>query len=351
MSVQDMKTSFKLKSWKSTLNQLMAETGLSLKDICEYTGSAYNEDNVAIYVKLPRKRTTFIGVGMAFHQPLDVINNWIVKYGNKRKLYIKDISEDLVWMYLIKANCEDPDSGINYFQRYDDYQSAAYSIFCEKWDEIVYGYEDTADVEISLGQAEMGPEYDGLKKFVAEHMDAFKTAYCKPRTFLDIYVGKIIEVSRRNTENKTIKSLNSMRGYLDDSMINFLSGSSETINVIDRNTGKRTISIKHIPKGRKKYISLCISLGMSVQDINYVLSLMGYAELDKSNQEEETLIMQLDRWESNHPMQRKFKNKYCYGDESIELSDPEEFKAVDEMLQMKSELIEAYNKKGYKFIY
>ena len=342
MSTKDIRTAYKLRSWKGTLDQLVRETGITLKDVCEYTGAAYNEDGVSFYLKLPRKRTSFIGIGMAFGQPLEVINNWITRYADKRKLYIKDISEDLVWIYLINANIEDRDSGINYFSRYEEFQSVAYAVFSERWDEIISGYEDTADVEISLGQAEYGPEYDGIKTFVAEHMDAFKTAYHKPRALLDAYVDKIIDTCRRNPANKTIRSLNSMRGYLDDSMINFLSGSSETINVVDRKTGRRSVNIKHIPKGRSKFIELGLSLGMTGADIDRLLDLMGYAPLDIMNSREGRLITALTEWENSHPLQRAFKNKYFSGDTAISLTDEAEYRAVDEMLQLKADITEPH---------
>lgn len=340
--MKDINEAQKLRDWKHTLKRLEQETGTELREVAEYIGSAYNEDGVSFYVKMPKKRKTFIGIGMAFHQPLEVINNWIMRFGGKRKLYAKDISEDLVWIYLINANYIDKDSGINYYLRYDDYQAAAFSIFREKWDEIVYCYEDTADIEISLGQAELGPEYDGIKEFVVQHMDAFKTAYSKPRTYLDNYVGKILEVCRRNPDKTPIRSLNSMRGYLDDSMINFLSGSSETINVIDKKTGKRTINIKHVPKGRKKYINLCLSLGMTTQDINEFLGLMGYSKLDMMDRDEGRLVKQLIDWEYEHPLQRSFKSKYFGGDNTIQLSEDEDFSAVAQMLQLKSETAEVY---------
>lgn len=343
MSTNDIKSAYKLRSWKGTLDQLVKTTGVSLKDVCDYTGYTYNEDGVSFYLKLPRKRTSFIGIGMAFHQPLDVINSWITKYGGKKKLYVKDISEDLVWIYLINASYKDASGSINYFRRYEEFQSVAYAVFCERWDEIVRQHEDTSDVEISLGQAEYGPEYDGIKAFVAEHMDAFKTAYTKPRAYLDSYVDRIIETCRNNPDNKTIRSLNSMRGYLDDSMINFLSGSSETINVVDRKTGKRSINIKHIPKGRKKYVSLCLSLGMTCPDIDRFLQLMGYVPLDIMDKNEGRLISALVEWENNHPVQRAFKNKYFEGNTAIELEPSEEYKAVDEMLQLKSDLSDLYD--------
>lgn len=344
MSTKDIKTAYKLRSWKGTLDQLISTTGITLRDVCDYTGAAYNEDGVSFYVKLPRKRSTYIGIGMAFRQPLEVINGWIARYAGKRKLYAKDISEDLVWIYLINANLADDSGSINYFRRYEEYQSVAYAVFCERWDEIVRTYEDTADVEISLASAEYGPEYDGIKSFVAEHMEAFKTAYRKPRAYLDAYTDKIIETCRRNPENKTVRSLNSMRGYLDDSMINFLSGSSETINVVDRKTGRRSINIKHIPKGRRKYIDLCLALGMTRTDIDRFLDMMGYQPLQIMDSDEGRLITSLTEWENSHPLQRAFKNKYFAGDNSVELTDAEEYRAVDEMLQLKAEISEKHEK-------
>ena len=129
-----------------------------------------------------------------------------------------------------------------------------------------------------------------------------------------------------------------MRGYLDDSMINFLSGSSETINVVDRTTGKRSINIKHIPKGRSKYIDLGLSLGMTNADLDRLLSMMGYAQLDIMDSREGRLITALTEWENSHPLQRAFKNKYFSGDTAISLTDEEEYRAVDEMLQLKTEI-------------
>ena len=337
---------YTLKEWKSTIDRLVDETGISLREVCDYMGSAFNEDGVSFYVKLPRRRSSFIGIGMAFGQPLEVINEWIVGYGRKRKLYVRDISEDLVWIYLINANYEDRSSGINYYRRYEEYQAVAHAVFREKWDEVIATAEDTADVEISLGQADYGPEYDGIKAFVAAHMDAFKTAYNKPRRFLDMYVDRILRTCKYHPGLSSLKSLNSLRGYLDDSMINFLSGDSERINVIDRVSGKRTINIKYIPKGRNKFIELGVSLGMTAEDINRLLDLMGYGPLDTANKGESTLISRLADWESKHPIQRKFKNKYFYGASDTELTRAEECEAVDEMLTLRAELIDQYRKDG-----
>lgn len=341
----------KLRNWKKTLDKLSEEKGITLKEVCEYTGAAYNENGISFYVKLPKKRTAYIGIGMALRQPVETINEWITYFGGKKKLYAKDISEDLVWIYLINANLNDEDGRRNYFKSYEDYQSAAYSVFRERWDEIVLRNEDTADIEITLGQAEYGPEFDGLKTFVAEHMDAFKTAYSKPRKYLDRYVDSILTACRTHPTLNGLKSLNSLRGYLDDSMINFLSGDSETVNVVDRKTGKKTINIKHIPKGRKKYINLCISLGMTTEDIDRYLEMMGYAPLDINDKDERVLIDALTDWENRHPAQRTFKAVYIDGTEKTDLSEEEKHIAVEQMLQLRSDLTEYYNRENLKYTF
>ena len=236
--------SYRLRGWRSTLDRLVAETGTSLADVSEYIGLSGGNDVPVFYTKLPRRRSTFIGIGMAFRQPAEVINQWITSYAGKRRLYVKDISEDLVWLYLINANLKDTSNSTNYYLRYEEYQSVAYAAFRERWDELNIGIVETADVEFSLGQADYGPEYDGIKAFVAEHMEAFSSAYSKPRTFLDTWLQQIIATCREDPEQTIISNLNSMRGWLDDSMINFLSGDCSTVNVIDRKTGKKCINIK-----------------------------------------------------------------------------------------------------------
>lgn len=340
-----------LRSWRNTLDRLARETGTSLEEVAEYIDAAVTEGLPGFYVKMPRKRSIFIGIGMAFRQPVEVINQWITEYGRKRKLYAKDISEDLVWLYLINANLRDESGSVNYFRRYEEYQSVAYAVFRERWDEISFGLVDTADVEISLGQADYGPEYDGIKAFVAEHMDAFSSAYTKPRALLDKWVQQIISTCREHPEETVITSLNSMRGWLDDSMINFLSGDASTVNVIDRKTGKRSINIKRMPKSRRKYIAMCMALGMTTDDIDKFLEMMGYSAIDVSDNDEAKLLMALTEWEIAHPLQRAYKSRYFKDDVNIELLPEEEIRAVKDMLHLRSDIEETYRHKGYDFIY
>ena len=262
----------------------MAEKGVSLEDICSYIGSVYNGPDTSFYIKLPRKRNVYIGIGMALGQTVDVINSWITGYAGKKKLYAKDISGDLVWMYLINANIQDTEHKCNYYKRFEEYQAVAHAVFRERWDEIILRFEETSDVEVSLGQAEYGPEYEGIINYVAQHMDAFKTAYSKPRAYLDMYIERILMSCRTHPGLKQIRSINSMRGFLDDSMINFLTGDSSTINVID------------------------------------------------------SLMDALDVWERNHQQQRRFKSKYFTCDDNIVMSEEEEHRALEEMLQLRSDM-------------
>ena len=351
MGAKNTREAYMLRRWRNTLDCLAAETGMSLAEVCDYIGAAGSDGIPVFYVKLPRRRSTYIGIGMAFRQSADVINQWITEYAGKRRLYVKDISEDLVWLYLINANLNDNTGSANYFKRYEEYQSVAYAVFCERWEEIQLGFEDTADVEISLGQAEYGPEYEGIKAFVAEHMDAFSSAYAKPRGFLDTWLQQILATCREDPEQTAISSLNSMRGLLDDSMINFLSGDSTTINVTDRKTGKRIINIKRMPKSRHKYVSMCIALGMTAVDIDRFLEMMGYAPMDVSDKDEGRLLAALMEWENTHPLQRAYKNLHFMKDESSKLSPAEEYQAVKDMLQLRSDLDETYKKKGNVFTY
>ena len=351
MGVKKTKDSYLLRRWRNTLDHLVRETGISLADVAEYIDAAYSDTSPGFYLKMPHKRATFIGIGMAFRQPVEVINQWITDFARKRKLYVKDISEDLVWLYLINANLKDESGSINYFQRYEEYQSVAYAVFRERWDEISLGLADTADVEIRLGQADYGPKYDGIKAFVAENMDAFNSAYTKPRAWLDGWVRQVIKTCREDPEQRVIRSLNSMRGWLDDSMINFLSGDCSTVNALDRKTGRKSINIKRIPKSRSKYISMCMALGMTTKGINKFLEMMGYAPVDVDDRDESRLLAALAEWESTHPLQRAYKNFHFEGDTSIKLSPEEEFRAVRDMLQLRSDLEEAYRRRGYEFIY
>ena len=228
---------------------------------------------------------------MAFRQPLEVINTWIADFAMKKKLYVKDISEDLVWIYLIQLNLDDPDPDANWFRRYEDCQSVANAAYKEVWQAVISNRLSTADMDLKLDKEEHDQDFKGLTRFISVNIDSFKTAYSRPREYMNKYLNAIFRQGLSGEESNYAK-LNSLRGYLDDGMINYLSGNYTTINTYDRVKQRRTLRIKFIPKGRKFHISLCLALGMTVEEIDRYLDLMWYAPLQSEDKTEGLLILQ-----------------------------------------------------------
>ncbi len=340
-----------IRSWRTELDRLAAETGITFRAVCDYTGMAYNENEIAFYTKMPKRRSSFIGIGMAYHQPLDVINDWIMRYGGRKKLYAKDISEDLVWIYLINANAADPDTDRNYFQLYEKCQEVAFATWQQLWDEITIGSVSTADVEIQLENVDYDDDFKGLKDFIIDHMDSFKTAYVKPRRMLDRYVDQILETCGSCPEKTGIRNINDLRGWLDDSMITYLFGNTETINTIDPKTRKKTIRIKRVPKNKRTHIALCLALGMSVDEINVYLTLMGYSPLAEETEGEKTLIEMLKEWEKRFPLPGLYKKLHFGGSRKVRLTPADELHAVEDMLTLRQTLKTFYKIQGIPFPY
>lgn len=343
----------KLNRWKREIEGLCEEKKVTLQDICKYLDLSYNRD-IGFYVKLPKKRRMYIGIGMALDQDIDTINRWIMYYGNKRKLYIKDFSEDLVWIYLIECNLKNKDSNVNYYKEYEKCQKIVLDTYCSIWNErINSNLETTVLDEKLINDSEIYESIDhqGIKKFVLDNIDSFKTAYAKPRLMLEKFKDNILKTNGIASGNVKSDSLISLRGWLDDSMINYLSGSAETVNVINLKTGERNCSVKHIPKSRKSHIALALALGMTKNEIDEYLTLMGYSSLDENDKNDSILIKELDIWENNHPLQRKYKDKYIHGHKDIKISQKEEIQAVNDMLMLRQELREAYKRRKIKFEY
>ena len=345
----------KVGRWRDTLDDLLAESGKDIKWLCDYIGAAYNENSVSFYEKLPKKRTTYIGIGMAFCQPLNVINEWITDFAAKRRLYVKDVSEDLVWIYLIQLNNENPEFGINYFQRYEEWQSVAFAAYKEVWEDFLAGGLSTADVEVLLDKAEHNQDFTGLTRFIASNIDSFKTAYSRPRTYLNNYISKVFQAEIDGEIGK-FTNLNRMRGYLEDSMVNYLSGDHATINTFDWKNRKRTLNIKYIPKSRKFHISLCLALGMTNDEIDQYLDLMGYAPLSEEDKNEWLLIHLLKEWESAHSAHLAQKDRLLSSDHA-KASDEDKLSFSDysalqeELLFLREELSNGFHEHGVTFPY
>ena len=94
-----------------------------------------------------------------------------------------------------------------------------------------------------------------------------------------------------------------------------------------------------------------MALGMTAEDIDQFLEMMGFAPIDVSDRDEGMLLTALTEWETTHPLQRAYKNMHFKEDNSIQLSPAEEFRAVNEMLQLRSDLEETYKSRGREFNY
>ncbi len=353
-----------VREWRNILDRLLAESGRDFAWLSEYLDAAYNEDGVSYYEKLPKRRETYIGVGMAFRQPLSEINRWIVHFANKKRLYIKDVTEDLIWIYLIQANREDPDLSVNYFRRYEDCQAVCQAVYRQVWDEISLGSLTTADMEIEMANIDHDNHFEGLHRFIVDHLDSFRTAYARPRAYLNRFLESIVGTAKHCPALGNISSLNRMRGYLDDSMINFLAGSRETINTIDNATGQRTRRIKHVPKTKRFHISLGLALGMTRPELDEYLGLLGYSPLGSSGDRAETvLIRTLEKWEGLHPLPRLFKDRVVFGEyetgeygpgsgtDTADFPFSDHCTAAEEMLLLRQELADMFKSRREPFPY
>ena len=343
----------KIRAWRKELDALAAGTGITLEQVCEYICVHY-PGRIGFYHKIPRKRETFIGIGMAFGQSLTVINDWIARYGEKRKLYAKEALSDLIWIYLINCNEKNfrntGDHRINFFHMYDKCREKVQETYIEVWDEYVAHDKGTATVENGLKDIPYNEEFADLRGFVIENMDAFKTAYRKPRNMLSEYVQAILSTYTRANDGKE-PPINFLRGYLDDSMMNYITGSPESINVIDMKSRDRVIHSKAVPKLKRTHIALCLALGMTADEINSYLTLMGYQELDPESEEESQLLESLQIWEEKHPLASRFKAIYLLKTSDEHLSVNEELQAVSDMLMLRSDLDHEYRLAGWVFPY
>ena len=85
----EMFSTYRIKKWRQELKDIVEKTDVTFEYICEYLGAEYS-GRPGFYKKMPKCRETYIGIGMACGMPLSTINRWIVKYGGKRRLYVKD---------------------------------------------------------------------------------------------------------------------------------------------------------------------------------------------------------------------------------------------------------------------
>lgn len=317
-------SNYRMKKWKQELKDLNDSTGISFEYVCKYMG----QDNTGLpgfYRKVPKTKETYIGIGMAYKVPLKTINRWLMKYGGKKKLYIKDALNDLIWIYLINSNYTDESREINYYSKFNECRQLIEDVMIKMSADDTAEEADTVEMNNSAENILFDENYINLKKFIKENIGAFKSAYVKPKNFLNTYIDNILNVKNENKPKGRNWTLNTLRGYLDDSMINYI-----------------TSGIKYVPKNKRTHISIALALGMTIDDIDRYLEMLGYDYLDGTYLEEGLLINLLESWEEEHKMQRKFKEKYIYRKSGTDMEPEEKLHAVDDMLKLRSEIKEQY---------
>ena len=315
-------SNYRMKKWKQEINDLCKKTGISLEDVCTYLGVQYSS-LPSFYRKLPKHREMYIGIGMAYQLPLETINRWITKYGGKKKLYIKNALNDLIWIYLIHANIKEK-STENYYRRFDECRACVERIYNQM--NTVAEAEDvaTSELEEEMKKIIFDPEYAALKAFIKKHLSAFHSAYARPKGMIRSYVDLILRIKNENRTGGRRWTLNSLRGDLDDSMINYLTSGN-----------------KYVPKHKKTHISMGLAVGMTTVDLNQYLQMLGYAPLDGTCLEEGLLLNLLGKWEKEHPLSQSFK-KQELRQKGRELNAQEKLQAVNEMLGLRRDLKEAW---------
>lgn len=318
--------------WKTEIRQLAQELNMTPEDICEYIGVPVSHEP-RFWMRIPKRREYFIGIGMCLGQPLEVINRWIMEYGNKRRLYIKDAKSDLVWMFLVNANSNSASSDVNYYKLFDELSSQVDRIYDKLWNG-EYGVLMETDELVSQVPIIDYPDLElELLRFVEDNYEYLKSAYNKPRKMLNRYIDKILEVL--NTSGDKTWTLNSLRGYLEDGMINYLCGDYRCIHSLESNHSSLSKRTKRIPKDKKSHIELCVALGMNAQDIDTYLELMGYTSLSDASEYECIIAHKLGKWMNEHPLQEKFIAKYLRTTASnCNMTQEDEYQAVTQMLEM-----------------
>ena len=331
---------YRLKKWKKEITRLSEKTGVSFKAVMDYMGKEKSGEGnqVSFYRKLPKRRETYIGIGMAYGLPLEKINSWLKKYGGKRQLYVKDVLEDLAWIYLINSNYESREPSKNYFLMYEECLSVIEETYYRMWASEGGGYVPTEDLDEDIRYVSEDEDYRKLRRFVEEHASDFASAYSRPRQLLKDRVQAIVDVMNLSNEGRRF-TLNGLRGYLDDSMINYLSGTADSINTIDK-AKKKTPGFKQMPKNKKSHIALCLALGMTTKAIDEYLVAMGYARLDAVDSNEGVLLNLLEKWDKEHTLPRLLR-------EGKLTSDNDKILAVKELLMMRQDLKHAYESYGF----
>lgn len=347
----DLPYKFRLRKWQKELKNLTKESGLTLAGVADYIGAPI-KPLPGFYTRLPKKKETYVKIGLALQQPRDVVDRWIKKNTKHRTLYAKD-PKDIVAIYVLNLSNEDKRHVKNYCDVYLHYLDKVSKEVkdIQKALKEAKNYEDEMSVESKtpLGTIELerGLNQEELINYMKANYRSFQDAYKKSRDYLLAYIDILLESLNRAKvslvlANRTEKMHNIKwskrtlweRGNISDANYNYLTG--------------KEVKEKQIPQTKSSYISIALNLGMGKVQINELLEIAGFDAININDEEqgfcEFTLNYLLPKWDMDHQEAVRWRKKYI-DKEAIDMSITEEAEALKQILNMKEDIAEIYMKK------
>lgn len=249
--------------WKKRINEIWSESGISKKNFASMCRvSRPTIDSWLNEGVIPRKRESFIRVGMIAHYDVDTMNRFLKRFGRYPELYIKNM-EDCICMYVLENHRETS---------------------LEKYDYILNSISDagiadggvekdnvsTAKFESRLQEVH---DEDALEKFITENRAVFASAYSKFYSFVKLSIRDKME--KYNTKHLIeLEDADGWPSYLRSCV----SG----------------INTKKWQPERNVIISIGLYLDMEKDEINYMLELAHMDPLCARNVFESALIFVIE---------------------------------------------------------
>lgn len=329
---ENLDENLRLNLWKHELDTLIEEKKLSLPELAEFVGLSRSE-HPRFYTGLPKKKETYVKIGLILKQPKETVNRWITKNTKSNMLYARD-PKDLIGIYFLHQNMKGKRSSKYYCDIYSD---------CLKYLKENNSNKDDLDEKIDPYKTiEIERMIEGLDKpeecirFIQDNGSTFHHTNERVRTYINNYIEILLE-SLNRTKRKSDKKWSALQlkenGVISPAQYNYLTGSNQTL------------------KKKSSLISIALDLGMSEAQINELLHLGGFDSLninDDSGFAEIALIYLLRKWEQENHLVRSWRNKYILHNQ---VGVTREYTAVRQLLKMREDIIKEFNEKfdGYTF--
>ncbi len=228
--------------WRHKINEIIVENHISktkLGELCEVTRVSVDK-----WCKgsIPKKRETFLLIGMAAGYDEEKINQLLQRYGEYPKLYVKNL-EDCICMYVINHGYGDET-----IEKYKYIRDKIRENLTVREDEEKPANLTTEKFEVQFSQV---TDEDSLERFIVENIAMFGYAYHHFNAYMQSVIkGIYFDKLNANSLNQLAESQN------------WSSSLKQCVSAIRQN--------KWCPT-RNKIISLGIHLAMTHEEVNKVL--------------------------------------------------------------------------------